>query len=35
MFIQRSTEDRETVYVTLFGRRYLFSNGKYRGWMRK
>ena len=28
----RSCEDPQKVYVCLFGRRYIFENGKYVGW---
>lgn len=31
---KRSCEDPNTLYVCLFGRRYIFRNGKYDGWYR-
>ena len=31
---KRSCEDRKTVYLCLFGKRYIFRNGKYAGWYR-
>ena len=31
---KRSCEDPSTLYVCLFGRRYIFRNGKYDGWYR-
>lgn len=34
MFIKRSCEDSNKVYVCLFGRRFIFENGKYTGWYR-
>lgn len=30
--IKRSCEDKNTIYVCLFGRRLIFRNGKYVGW---
>lgn len=32
MFIKRSCEDKNTKYLCLFGRRYIFREGKYVGW---
>ena len=32
--IKRSCEDRGTVYVCLFGRRYVYKDGRYIGWYR-
>ena len=29
-----SAEDPNTVYVSIFGRRLIFKNGKYDGWMK-
>lgn len=29
---KRSCEDPNTVYVCLFGRRFIFRNGQYSGW---
>lgn len=34
MFIKRSCENRDTVYVCLFGRRFIFRDKKYAGWYR-
>lgn len=31
-FIKRSCEDRNRVYLELFGRRFVFQNGKYHGF---
>ena len=30
--IKRSCEDKNTIYLCLFGRRYIFRDGKYIGW---
>ena len=30
--IKRSCEDKNTVYLCLFGRRYIFYEGRYVGW---
>ena len=32
--IKRSCEDRKTIYLCLFGKRYIFHDGKYMGWYR-
>ena len=32
MFIKRSCENPKTIYVCLFGKRYIFEEGKYVGW---
>lgn len=32
--IKRSCEDPKTIYLCLFGRRYIFREGKYVGWYR-
>lgn len=32
--IKRSVEDPNTVYVSLFGIRLIFRDGKYAGWYR-
>lgn len=32
--IKRSCEDHTTVYLTLFGKRYIFREGRYIGWYR-
>ena len=32
MLIKRSCEDPKTVYVCLFGRRFIFREGRYDGW---
>lgn len=32
--IKRSCEDKNTVYLCLFGKRYIFREGKYIGWYR-
>ena len=32
--IKRSCEDPTTKYVCLFGKRYIFREGKYMGWYR-
>ena len=32
--IKRSCEDKNTLYLCLFGRRFIFRNGKYIGWYR-
>lgn len=32
MFIKKSCEDPNTVYVCFFGKRFIFRNGKYDGW---
>ena len=32
MFIKRSCEDSNTVYVCLFGRRFIFRECRYDGW---
>lgn len=29
---KRDCEDSKTLYVCLFGRRFVFRNGKYVGW---
>lgn len=29
---KRSCKEPNTVYLCLFGRRYIFRNGKYDGW---
>ena len=29
---KRSCEDPKVLYVTIFGRRYIFRDGKYDGW---
>lgn len=34
MFIKRSCEDKNTVYLCLFGWRFVFYEGKYVGWYR-
>lgn len=31
---KRSCEDKSTLYVQMFGRRYIFREGKYVGWYR-
>ena len=31
---KRSCEDRNTMYLCLFGKRYIFHEGKYVGWYR-
>lgn len=31
---KRSCEDPNRLYVCLFGRRFIFENGKYHGWYR-
>lgn len=30
--IKRSCEDKNTVYFCLFGRRYIYKDGRYIGW---
>lgn len=30
--LTRSCEDKNTVYLTLFSKRYVFYEGKYVGW---
>ena len=30
--IKKSPEDPKTVYLCLFGRRFIFREGKYDGW---
>lgn len=30
--LKRSCEDKHTWYLCLFGKRYIFKNGKYVGW---
>lgn len=30
--IKRSCEDSNTVYLCLFGKRYIFRGGRYMGW---
>ena len=30
----RSCENKSTLYVCLFGKRYIFREGKYMGWYR-
>ena len=32
--IKRSCEDKNRVYLCLFGKRFIFQNGKYVGWYR-
>ena len=32
--IKRSCEDSNTIYLCLFGIRFIFRNGKYAGWYR-
>ena len=32
LFYKRSCEDPSRVYICLFGRRFIFENGKYVGW---
>lgn len=32
--IKRSVEDKNTTYVCLFGKRYIFRDKKYIGWYR-
>lgn len=32
MLIKRSTVNPKRVYLCLFGRRYIFEEGKYVGW---
>lgn len=34
LMFKRSCEDPGTLYVCLFGKRYIFRNGKYEGWYR-
>lgn len=31
---KRSCEDKNTIYLCLFGKRYVFEYGKYVGWYR-
>ena len=31
---KRSCENKYTLYVCLFGKRYIFREGKYMGWYR-
>ena len=31
---KRSCENKSTLYVYLFGKRYIFREGKYMGWYR-
>ena len=31
---KRSCEDSKTVYLCMFGKRYIFRNGTYMGWYR-
>lgn len=31
---KRSCENKSTFYVCLFGKRYIFRDGKYMGWYR-
>lgn len=31
---KRSRENKSTFYVCLFGKRYIFREGKYMGWYR-
>lgn len=31
---KRSCEDPNTIYICLFGKRYIFRNRKYDGWYR-
>lgn len=31
---KRSCESKSTLYVCLFGKRYIFREGKYMGWYR-
>lgn len=30
--IKRSCEDKDTIYLCLFGKRYIFYEGRYVGW---
>lgn len=32
--LKRSCEDRNTMYLCLFGYRFIFRYGKYAGWYR-
>lgn len=32
--IKKSCEDQKTAYLCLFGKRYIFREGKYVGWYR-
>ena len=32
MIFKRSCEDKKTTYVCMFGRRYIFKDGRYIGW---
>lgn len=32
--IKRSCEDSKTKYLCIFGKRYVFTEGKYMGWYR-
>lgn len=32
--LKRSCVDKRTWYLCLFGKRYVFRNGKYDGWYR-
>lgn len=34
LMIKRSCEDPHKIYLCLFGRRYIFEDGKYVGWYR-
>lgn len=34
MFIKKSCENPNVTYVCLFGKRFIFENGKYVGWYR-
>lgn len=31
---KRSCENKSTLYICLFGKRYIFREGKYMGWYR-
>lgn len=32
--LKRSCENKNTVYLCLLGKRFIFDNGKYVGWYR-
>lgn len=34
LFFKKSVEDSSRLYICLFGRRYIFEDGKYVGWYR-
>lgn len=34
MIIKKSCEDKNTTYLCLFGKRYIFRDGRYVGWYR-